>query len=161
MWLSNTVGAINFTASPHIHSQKMERFCRERERYPGWEGSWMLQFCTLPREKCQTVLAEKLDCIDASHFFEKGALSALDGCRSQSGIQVSVLSFLWILAQNFTLHPFHQPPPWPISQLSSWPEKILSLVMVHSENLSKTQELDWHWKGYSTWTEKVSIVFCQ
>lgn len=60
MWLSRTVGTINFTASPRIYSRKMERFCRETEHSPGWEGCWM--FCTLPCwiwEKCQRVLGRK------------------------------------------------------------------------------------------------------
>lgn len=52
--------------------------------------------------------------IDVSHFFgEKKAtvvlLSALDSCGTRGAIQVSVLNFLWILAQSSTLHPFHHP----------------------------------------------------
>lgn len=64
VWLSRTAGTINFTASPSIYPWKIEKFCRERARENslGWEGCWVLQFCTLAHhiwEKCQTVLGQR------------------------------------------------------------------------------------------------------
>lgn len=126
-----------------IFTRKMERFCWERV-FPGMRGlldtAVLHYFLFWGRNyRCKTLWIRR-----------PWSLSALDSFSTHSAIQVSVLNFLWILAQNSTLHPFHQPQPWPLSELSSWPEQIWSLEIVHSENL-KIQAIELHWKECLDW----------
>lgn len=49
VWLSRTVGAINFSASPFVFTPGDNGVIFvQGECSPGWEGCWMLEICTLP-----------------------------------------------------------------------------------------------------------------
>lgn len=49
VWLSRTVGAINFSAFPFVFTPgKNGLIFVQGERSPGWADCWMLEICTLP-----------------------------------------------------------------------------------------------------------------